>query len=97
RSLAGHLLTSARGGSQRVPEFVGFADGLPRAVHGAWMGAQLAARLGLDRNAAMAAGRGTFRGDFYGRAVEAIPGYAPSVRPPDRFFDGRDLDIAPGD
>lgn len=93
RALTGHLLTSARGGSQTVSGFVDFARTQPDAVHADWMGGQLAARLGLDRTVAASGARATFAVEFYQQAVSTIPGILPKAKDPDRFFDGRVLAI----
>ncbi|SDZ59652.1 NitT/TauT family transport system ATP-binding protein [Jannaschia faecimaris] len=97
RSLTGHLLTSARGGSHVVRDFVGFSQTMPEERHAAWMAGRLAGRLGLDKTAAVPAGRVRFAAAFHRNAVQAIPEHQPQSPRLDRFFDGRDLDIDLGD
>ncbi|CTQ51486.1 CmpA/NrtA family ABC transporter substrate-binding protein [Jannaschia donghaensis] len=97
RSLTGHLLTSARGGTHMVHDFIGFSQTQPQERHAAWMADRLAGRLGLDRSAAVPAGRTQFAAAFHRHAVQAIPGYEPDLPRPDRLFDGRDLNIDLGE
>lgn len=68
RSLSGRLVISPRGEIRQVEGYLEFfkgAAGYPWRSQGALIAHALAARLGLDRGAAIAAGRGVFRTDLY--------------------------------
>lgn len=70
RAFAGELVTSPEGAEARVPQFIEFHAGLagfPWRSQAAWIGAQMSARLGLDRAQAVEAARATFRSDLYRR------------------------------
>lgn len=72
RALTGRLVTGApgRGGEASVPGFVEFHAGtaaFPWRSQGAWIADRLAARYGLERTGAQAAGRRVFRSDLYRR------------------------------
>lgn len=97
RSLTGHLLTSSRGSSHMVRNFIGFSNTQPDIRHAAWIANRLADRLGLDKTAAIPAGCQGFAAAFHRDAVNAIPGHRPQPPGLTRFFDGRDLDIDPSD
>lgn len=91
RALSGHLTITPRGDSRSVPGFVDFTRYTPQPQHAAWIGTQLAARMGLDRTNARAAAVATFRTDLHSQIVHAIPGY--QMRPSGfaRSFDGQDF------
>jgi ABC-type nitrate/sulfonate/bicarbonate transport system substrate-binding protein len=68
RALRGELVISPRGEVRKVPQFLEFFAGaaaFPWRSQGAWIGTQIAARMGLDRAEAAAAGRAVFRTDLY--------------------------------
>ncbi|XDB00378.1 CmpA/NrtA family ABC transporter substrate-binding protein (plasmid) [Sulfitobacter sp. LCG007] len=68
RALTGTLVTARHAPEQRVPGFLEFFGGgatFPWKSQGAWIAAQLAARLGLERGAAVNAAKSVFRTDLY--------------------------------
>ena len=68
RALTGRLVTSHRGETRDCPGFVEFFEGaatFPWRSQAAWIGAQLASRLGLDREENTRAARAVFRTDLY--------------------------------
>ncbi|WP_102222614.1 CmpA/NrtA family ABC transporter substrate-binding protein [Acidimangrovimonas sediminis] len=86
RSLSGRLVISSRGEIRQVPRYIEFHEGAaayPWRSQGALIGHALAARLGLDRAAAMAAGRRVFRTDLYRENLRdtgaELPGAAEKV------------------
>lgn len=97
RALSGHLTISARGETRRVTRFLDFSMTTPQPTHAAWIGARLAARLGLDRAQAENAARDTFRTTLHRRALQAIPGFAASGEQQIRFFDGQTFDPSTAD
>ncbi|MEO0484775.1 MAG: ABC transporter substrate-binding protein [Pseudomonadota bacterium] len=75
RALQGHFVINAGGSTREVPDFVDFytgSAGFPWRSQAEWLGAQLAARTGLDRAASVAAARGTFRSDLYRAALAGV-------------------------
>ncbi|MEM5475612.1 ABC transporter substrate-binding protein [Pacificibacter sp. AS14] len=73
RSFDGRLVISNAAGERHVKQFMEFSSGaacFPWRSQAEWIGGQLAARLGLDRPAALAAARSVFRSDLY-RAAHA--------------------------
>lgn len=81
RALTGRLVVNGRGDTRDCPGFVSFYDGaanFPWRSQAAWIGSQIAVRLGLDREEAMSAARATFRTDLYrqhlGEAGAILPG-----------------------
>ncbi|SMX30691.1 ABC transporter substrate-binding protein [Actibacterium lipolyticum] len=74
RALTGRLVISQSGEQRNVPEFLEFHAGaanFPWKSQAAWIGAQLAARTGLDRASAAATAKGVFRTDLYRRHLRA--------------------------
>ena len=72
RSLSGRMVISPTGAQRDVPGFVEFHHGaanFPWRSQAEWIGLELAARLGLDRDAAAGAARGVFRSDLYRNAL----------------------------
>ncbi|MDW4498905.1 CmpA/NrtA family ABC transporter substrate-binding protein [Sulfitobacter sp. D35] len=70
RALSGRLVTARDGYEQHVPGFLEFHAGaatFPWKSQAAWIAARLAARLGLERGAAVSAARAVFRTDLYRR------------------------------
>lgn len=68
RALTGRLVISSRGEERDTPHFLEFHAGaanFPWKSQAAWIGAQIAARMGLDRTQAMQTARGVFRSDLY--------------------------------
>lgn len=68
RALTGRMVISARGGERETPNFLEFYHGaatFPWKSQAAWIGAQLASRMGLDRAQAMQTARSVFRSDLY--------------------------------
>ena len=97
RALSGHLTISPRGDSRIVKDFIDFGRYTPQPDHAAWIGARLAARLGLDRTTARAAAVATFRTDFHTAMLGAIPGYVARVNSKDRSFDGQEFSLEASD
>lgn len=109
RALAGELVIDPGGREVRAAQFLEFHAGhagFPWPGQAAWIGAQMAGRLGLDRDAAIRAARTVFRSDLYRRNLGSLcPDLPPlgdrddRVEPPDappnRFFDGSKFDVAP--
>ena len=70
RALTGHLVVNGRGETRECPGFVEFHAGaanFPWRSQAAWIGAQIAGRLGLDKSQAIDAARAVFRTDLYRR------------------------------
>ncbi|MBA85072.1 ABC transporter substrate-binding protein [Thalassobius sp. S69A] len=68
RALTGQLVISARGDERETPHFLEFHAGaatFPWKSQAAWIGAQIAGRMGLDRTQAMQTARAVFRSDLY--------------------------------
>ncbi|MEO0342327.1 MAG: ABC transporter substrate-binding protein [Pseudomonadota bacterium] len=68
RALMGRIVVRPTGETRFSPSFVQFSDGaatFPWRSQAAWIGNQLAARLGMDRGAAMASAKSVFRSDLY--------------------------------
>lgn len=86
RALNGRLVPSAQGGECDVPGFVEFFGGaatFPWRSQAEWIGAQLAKRMGLERDAALTAARSVFRSDLYRQALREtsadLPGASSKV------------------
>lgn len=82
RALMGRFTISARGDVRTTPGFVDFftgAAGFPWRSQAEWIGRQLAARLGLDRDAAAQAAQATFRTDIYRDALAHVAHDLPSA------------------
>ncbi len=86
RSLSGRLVISGRGVERQATPFIAFhkgAAGFPWRSQAAWIGTQLAARNGLDPDAAAQAARRVFRSDLYRQALRgtgaALPGASEKV------------------
>ena len=73
RSLTGRMVISPAGEERSVEGFIEFFRGaatFPWKSQAEWMGQQLAARTGLDRDTAIAAARSCFRSDLHRKALE---------------------------
>jgi NitT/TauT family transport system ATP-binding protein len=71
RALTGRLVVAPRGELRKVPGMLQFFDGaatFPWRSQAVWIASRLAARTGVDRDAAAAAARRCFRPDLY-RAI----------------------------
>ena len=86
RGLSGQLVVTPTGDTKRFPGFLEFYDGaanFPWKSQAAWMGNQIAGRLGLDRAQAMDKARGVFRSELYrrylGEAGAILPGASEKV------------------
>ncbi|CUH68455.1 Nitrate transport protein NrtA precursor [Thalassovita gelatinovora] len=86
RALSGRLVISARGGERKTPRFVEFFEGaatFPWKSQAAWIGGQIAARLGLDRDDAMRKAREVFRSDLHrqhlSRTTSDLPGASEKI------------------
>ncbi|WP_417262948.1 CmpA/NrtA family ABC transporter substrate-binding protein [Celeribacter sp.] len=82
RALTGNLVISAQGDVRRVAGFVDFYQGaasFPWRSQAEWIGTQLAARMGLDREAAQRAAHGVFRSDLYRQALETTSADLPGA------------------
>lgn len=85
RALSGRLVISARGEERQVSQFVAFfADSatVPWHSQAAWIGAQLAQRLGGDPIGAAEIAKGVFRSDLYRQHLEHIAHDLPNVSVP---------------
>ena len=72
RALSGRFVISDRGEERQTASFIAFhhgAAGFPWRSQAAWIGSQLAGRLGLDPATAAAAARAAFRSDLYRQAL----------------------------
>ncbi|MCA0941441.1 ABC transporter substrate-binding protein [Yangia mangrovi] len=72
RALTGRMVISAQGEERQVPRMLEFHDGaaaFPWRSQAEWIGRQLAARAGLDPEAAGKAARATFRSDLHRAAL----------------------------
>ncbi len=68
RALTGHLTVLPSGETRAAPRFVEFFDGaatFPWRSQAAWIAAQMAARLGLERSVSLDQARAVFRTDLY--------------------------------
>lgn len=75
RALTGRLAIHPAGDLRDVGDFVTFhsgAAGFPWQSQGAWIGGQMAARLGLEREDAMRRAGAVFRSDIYRAALEGL-------------------------
>lgn len=82
RAFTGQLIISPAGDARHVPHFVDFFSGVagfPWRSQAEWIGKQLAARTGLDRDAAAVSARATFRSDLYRAALEGVAKDLPSA------------------
>ncbi len=86
RALTGRFVINARGETRECPGFMEFYAGaatFPWRSQAAWIGAQMAGRLGLDRSQAMEAARAVFRTDLYrgylGDAGAILPGASEKI------------------
>ena len=81
-ALIGRFTISARGDVRMTSGFVDFfngAAGFPWRSQAEWIGRQLAARLGLDREAAAGMAQATFRSDIYRAALDQVAHDLPSA------------------
>ena len=86
RALTGRFVINGRGEARVCPGFIEYHAGaanFPWRSQAAWIGAQIATRLGLDRAQAMEAARRVFRTDLYrrhlGDAGAILPGASEKV------------------
>lgn len=82
RALTGRLVVSPRGEERQVDRFVEFHAGaasFPWRSQAAWIGQQLAARMGVDRDQAMQTAREVFRSDLYRRALSNVTADIPGA------------------
>lgn len=86
RALCGRLTVTGRGEVREVARFMEFFEGaatFPWRSQAAWIGRQLAARTGLDRQGAEDAARAVFRTDYYRQALRGtaadLPGASEKV------------------
>ncbi len=82
RALTGNLLINARGKSRTVPRMMEFFDGaatFPWKSQGAWIGARMAARFGLDRVQSAAKAAAVFRSDLYRRHLGPLGADLPAA------------------
>jgi len=80
-ALIGRFTISSRGDVRTTTGFVDFfsgAAGFPWRSQAEWIGRQLAARLGLDRDIAAKAAQATFRSDIYRAALAQVAHDLPS-------------------
>ncbi|MFY0682431.1 MAG: ABC transporter substrate-binding protein [Thalassovita sp.] len=86
RALSGRLEISARGEQRQVPGFLEFYSGaatFPWKSQAAWIGGQIASRMGMDRTEAMHKARAVFRSDLYRQhlasATNDMPGASDKI------------------
>ncbi|TCL00444.1 NitT/TauT family transport system ATP-binding protein [Shimia isoporae] len=82
RAFSGDLLINARGKSRHVPRMMEFYDGaatFPWKSQGAWIGARMAARFGLDRAASATKAAAVFRSDLYRRHLGPLGADLPAA------------------
>ena len=82
RAMLGRFVIGPSGETRTVPGFVNFssgAAGFPWRSQAEWIARQLAARTGLDREAAAQAARATFRSDVYRTALARVAHDLPSA------------------
>ena len=86
RALTGQLMIDDRGTMRSCPGFLTFFEGaatFPWKSQAAWIGAQLAGRLGLDRASALSLAQDVFRTDLYRRhlaeAGAILPGASAKI------------------
>ncbi|MEM9473807.1 MAG: ABC transporter substrate-binding protein [Pseudomonadota bacterium] len=82
RALTGRLVISPKGDVRDCPGFIEFFDGaatFPWKSQAIWIASQMAARLGLDRAAAMQAARTVFRTEIYRRTLREAGAILPGA------------------
>lgn len=82
RALSGQMVISASGEMRQVPGFVEFYAGVatfPWRSQAEWIGRQLAARTGLDRDRAAEAARAVFRSDVHRAALASTTADLPGA------------------
>jgi len=82
RALTGSFVVNPRGEMRQSDQFVVFHDGaagFPWRSQAAWMGMRLAARLGLDREEAMAEAKSVFRTDIYRQHLRLVGADLPNA------------------
>ena len=86
RALSGRFVISGRGEERQADPFIAFhhgAAGFPWRSQAAWIGTQLAGRMGLDPTQAASAARTVFRSDLYRQALRGtgadLPGASEKV------------------
>lgn len=82
RALTGHLAISQSGEARDTARFMAFHDGaasFPWRSQAAWIGAQIAARTGLDRDRAMRDAAQVFRSDLHRAALAGTGGELPAA------------------
>lgn len=97
RALSGRFVISDRGEERQVDPFIAFnhgAAGFPWRSQAAWIGAQLAGRLGLDPDTATTAARAVFRSDLYRQALHGAGADLPGASEKAEGAVGRRLAVA---
>lgn len=82
RALTGRLVINARGEERETAKFLEFHAGaatFPWKSQAAWIGAQIAGRMGLDRAQAMDTARAVFRSDLYRKHLATTPADLPGA------------------
>ena len=86
RALTGHFVVNGRGETRECAGFIEYHRGaatFPWRSQAAWIGVQIAGRLGIDKGHAMEAARATFRTDLYrqhlGDAGAILPGASEKI------------------
>lgn len=82
RALTGRLVINARGEERETATFLEFHAGaatFPWKSQAAWIGAQIAGRMGLDRAQAMDSARAVFRSDLYRKHLATTPADLPGA------------------
>lgn len=82
RALTGRFVINARGEAAECPGFIEYHAGaanFPWRSQAAWIGAQMAGRLGLDRGRSMTSARGVFRTDLYRQHLSDVGAILPGA------------------
>lgn len=82
RSLTGNLVVLPSGETRPCPGFLEFASGaatFPWRSQAAWIAAQMASRLGLERSASITAAKASFRSDLYRKHLHGIGAILPGA------------------
>jgi two-component system, oxyanion-binding sensor len=82
RALTGTFLVSPTGDARQAPGFIEFYDGaatFPWKSQAAWIAAQMAARLGLERHSSLEKVEGVFRTDLYRRHLRDVGALLPGA------------------
>ncbi|MFD1343839.1 ABC transporter substrate-binding protein [Litorisediminicola beolgyonensis] len=82
RAFTGRLVVNGRGEARDCPGFIEYHAGaatFPWRSQAAWIGAQMAGRLGLEKSAAIRAAKSVFRTDLYRRHLADVGAILPGA------------------